>query len=568
MSEIEFDDACSWPRRLLHVPTMTSWPWAPENRYGSYSSPKYNAVSYTWGRWQVTDPEEMVKVEYLPVKGVDWIIPRIDPEARFKVAEFQAMVDDTMNSHPSASDQEKIDFLWLDIACIDQTNAEKNAREVGRQAKIFQGATNTYIWLSHKKAFIQSWAPQFDVQFGMMCKDNFYVEVDLHSWMSTTIGLIKKLFDDPWFSSLWTLQEAFLCPNACLIFRDAGKNDFDYCSLKHICQSLLAVRDAVRHDDKIRAIDLQYSLSDLINQTGLLDAVNGNPMSLLMASRKRTAKHEEDHIYGIMQVFGFQLGKSAPDAIRGYEYSLEELTDQLGEAILLQNPILSQLHIHTSAVKHGRAWRFSDSSVVPEDSQPFFQIIQHGDFTYHAKLSTIKRPDGILWGRFSGPVALFKNFATRLTKDWPGSWVLGSARLMLDKVHSADVYVETNGSLAKVIWLKKHLPETIIILLALTHPTHQDEGQKVNLGSKQWAMGLLVSPGNDSNSKAHEPQFWRRVGFFIWSVESQRLAAEIALEPIKALAKEVQEAPAPVFKELPYLRGDDPIWQSMDGIFG
>jgi hypothetical protein len=134
---------------------------------------------------------------------------------------------------------------------------------------------------------------------------------------------------------------------------------FDYCSFKHICELLFTVRGALRYNDKIRRIDLQYGLSDLINKTWLLDAIQGNHMGLLMASRNRTTEYEDDRVYGIMQVFGFQLGKSAPEAISGYKYSLDDLSDQLGEVLLLQSPILSQLHVHTSAVEHGKAWRLA-----------------------------------------------------------------------------------------------------------------------------------------------------------------------------------------------------------------
>jgi hypothetical protein len=177
------------------------------------------------------------------------------------------------------------------------------------------------------------------------------------------------------------------------------------------------VRGALSYNDKISRIDRKYGLSDLINKTGLLDAIKGNPMGLLMASRNRTTEYEDDRVYDIMQVFDFQLGKSASDAISGYNYSLDDLSDQLGEALLLQSPILSQLHVHTSEVKHGKAWRFSDSSVVPEHTKLFFQNMQYdGDFTHYAILSTLRTRDGMLLGQFYGPTVLFTTFAARLTK--------------------------------------------------------------------------------------------------------------------------------------------------------
>src|SRR5450432_689397 len=38
---MEFDNNANWPRRLLHVPTMTSYKWAPGNNYGRWKEPAY-----------------------------------------------------------------------------------------------------------------------------------------------------------------------------------------------------------------------------------------------------------------------------------------------------------------------------------------------------------------------------------------------------------------------------------------------------------------------------------------------------------------------------------------------
>lgn len=45
-----------WPQRLLHVPTMTSYEWQPGHCYGpSKPKPEYRAISYTWGRWKISE---------------------------------------------------------------------------------------------------------------------------------------------------------------------------------------------------------------------------------------------------------------------------------------------------------------------------------------------------------------------------------------------------------------------------------------------------------------------------------------------------------------------------------
>jgi hypothetical protein len=41
------------------------------------------------------------------------------------------------------------------------------------------------------------------------------------SWILRSRTALDNLFIDPWFTSLWTLQEAFLCPNAYLLGREA-----------------------------------------------------------------------------------------------------------------------------------------------------------------------------------------------------------------------------------------------------------------------------------------------------------------------------------------------------------
>jgi hypothetical protein len=181
-----------------------------------------------------------------------------------------------------------------------------------------------------------------------------------------------------------------------------------------------------------------------------------------------------------------------------------------------------------------------------------------GDIGHRAKLSTLKTSVGMLLGQFAGPAVLFTNFAARLIKHWSGSWDLGDARLMLDKVLSADSYVKTNQrSLNQAAWFVKHLPKTIIVLLELKRPGHQDGSKDSKHVSGQWEIGL--SPGQDSSSEPQKSQFWKRVGVFIWSVEFQRQAAGIALDPIKALIREVEEDVTPVLRNYLILRGDDPI---------
>ncbi len=86
-------------------------------------------------------------------------------------------------------------FAWVDVACIPQQGAGEDLQreadeEIGHQAGIFAKAHRAYIWL-----YGLSTQQLSDAVDGLHNGDWHYAKV---------------LFEDPWFTSLWTLQEAFL----------------------------------------------------------------------------------------------------------------------------------------------------------------------------------------------------------------------------------------------------------------------------------------------------------------------------------------------------------------------
>lgn len=130
---------------------MQSRAWLPGNRYGDAVVPRYNAISYTWGRFELqqnSDPS----VSGLEVGGVEWRIPRIDPSHSTK-EQFRTVVQAATHISPGyyedTKDREDVEFVWLDVACIAQRFNKTTMLEIGRQAMIFSNATCVYVWLSH-----------------------------------------------------------------------------------------------------------------------------------------------------------------------------------------------------------------------------------------------------------------------------------------------------------------------------------------------------------------------------------------------------------------------------------
>lgn len=60
-----------------------------------------------------------------------------------------------------------------------------------------------------------------------------------------------------------------------------------------------------------------------------------------------------------MQVFGLRLGKSTPGADPARIFTLEELEDELGAALMESDPAMSQLYVHTIRPPLGKGWRVS-----------------------------------------------------------------------------------------------------------------------------------------------------------------------------------------------------------------
>ncbi|KAL5040736.1 hypothetical protein BDW71DRAFT_212852 [Aspergillus fruticulosus] len=374
-----------WPGRLLHVPSMTSFEWEPDNIYGGIKEPKYAVFSYTWGRREVP----WSSGASLPIKNVPWTIPCIDP-ARFSMTQFQRAIQQAA---------EGVDYVWLDVACIDQVDEAAKADQVGKQAGIFIGAEHQYVWL-HGAPVLQLQAlmdgimhladrlsgdethevsfPGFPelthvVHYG--ADRGFAPCIHEPEWLQAVASTARAKFQDPWFSSLWTLQECYLGRNATLLSREgetATRQGFGDHGFETLVNSFGKIKKAIierlsqlrreRPAIKNAAVQIEH-LEEIVELLSLLalQAWDFQPLIYCAASR-RIASNPLDQVYGIMQVFGLRLGKAAePEK----DFTLAELQDQLSLALLEVDPVNSQYFVHDVEPAVGEAWRLSKSMRIP-----------------------------------------------------------------------------------------------------------------------------------------------------------------------------------------------------------
>lgn len=546
-----------WPRRLLHVPSMRSYPWRHGAWYGNVKEPRYNAISYTWGRFQLCDGDELITGEQpsgLKVHGVDWDIPRVDP-AHFTPEQLREILRAAMHVSQGyffvrtdrvavPETRDAVEFVWVDIACIDQRFNTTSMLEIGRQAQIFSRAECVYIWLSRTSTEIlrQLWQ-----EYNAMNKDlykayrqayvpgsHFKARLD-EAWLHGAVETIETLTHDPWFGSLWTLQEAFICRRAVYLSRDgdvaqgeAHVRDDNIFTLRTTVLTIAAIFDIARKEAERCGTALVFPswhrLRHLFRSLGFEALSEENPMALYNAATLRRPKRETDRIYGIMQVFGFRLGESDPAAEPGVQFTLAELEEQLGAALVQFNPILSQSFINADGFRAmGEGWRPGPRAMTPRQEQldSMAMVRWEPQETITSCQMECRRHVGVLWGHVAGLACsfdLFQQYRSRVESElekedpalvnYTSSWMaLDSAPDLFPGLSREADYSTTTAVQGLLSTLSGRSSVKIL------HLGYWPDDRSLNNNyNAEIHYGLILQ------QHEHIPSPWRRLGIATWRI--------------------------------------------------
>ena len=540
-----------WPRRLLYVPEMQSYPRQEGDKYREDNQPRYNIITYTWGRWQRPFGEG----EAIHVNGISWHIPAVDPSI-FSAESFESILKRVAQG---------VDWVWVDVACIDQEDPIEGADEIGRQAGIFAGADELFVWLHHSpisrlQQFVDllfDIADRAETLYEDMVEFAYVSDSEASStgstftphlvldeeWRDQVMESLNILDRDPWFSSLWTLQEAFLRSDATLLSKEGmGPIRKGYVGVfySHLLIAWNQINDTIKRSlkdfpDEISP-EIGESLGTMIKHMERLGLdARTNPVALYSAAGHRTATRENDRIYGIMQVLGLRLGKSA---IPEKEYSLAELEIQFATALNAKSPIWAQLFIHTSPQPPGRHWCISQTSQAPE-CLSFSRIFPRSECAIDLN------PDGN--PTFTGKECSFVEMGTawkegRRQRPRPKNSFWGSITrsgeyplelIALDLGHFTERYIPTdlrqienelshaNQDLRDLL-ISNHGESLKLFLLGKVHSLAEeleanelsDEEEQIDYDLQEndaW-IGMIVRPVDLAGEIS-----WQRVGLAIWS---------------------------------------------------
>lgn len=500
-----FDAEGPWPRRLVHVPTMTSHKWKPGNVYAGVANPSYAVISYTWGRWRIRDPLSLPAVTALQINDVPWAVPRVDPD-HFSAETFghvlKLVCGMSMGEEGDVPGDEASPFVWVDVGCIPQwRNSVVADSEIGRQARIFRGAKRAFVWLTTGNV-----ADLSTIQKKVRAGKSSDVLEDL--------GALGRLLEDPWFSSLWTLQESFLQADAYVLTSPPAElsvEDLNREGLMTLHGLRWFARNAVRvlqDRSHIEGCSPEFVVGFLasLSRAGLTSAMS-SPMETLACAQLRTSSFELDRVYGIMQIFGdeFRVGKARVAATKSsspagtttnQSFTLPELERELGTLILEQKTLVSQAFRHNEAPLAGTAWRICGraAALSVELLAALSEKNNEEIARPHAILSTCVR-DSITWATFKGKTCRFDEMLSCLKSLDVTSYVdvyldAGPDRSMLSE--SVETLVQHFGSESlMLLWISSVSPGDVHYALVLLKPG--PEALAVHKTRRRWHAGLDVT---------------------------------------------------------------------------
>ncbi|EFX00045.1 hypothetical protein CMQ_7047 [Grosmannia clavigera kw1407] len=514
-----------WPLRLLHIPTRTSVRRHSAHDYRDptgkvHQRPQYSILSYTWGRFKVDGGET------LAVEGVDWQIPAINPE-HFTAAAFQRVIDERLGS-------DAIEWAWIDVACIDQRPGNPDmAIEIGNQASIFNKAAHAFVWLTSIVGGRET-AIKDIVSFGVELRnfidhgktDNGLSLLDVVARLRTAFDTV---FEDPWFSSLWTLQEIVMRKDAMAISLAAEKLTWDGTDAMHffmfvntaqnVWQDVLALIDRA---GRLRYADAYaYKPSSPVHEhvsriqqwllsTGFYYLDTDNPNVQYGTAKYRNTEHDEDRIYAIMQLYSLRVGKAAqPDLAPELYPGFAQLELEFADAINQCCPMLGQMFTHTACDVPRHTWCITRDSTVPDS------LMDYRDPRPLGRISLVESGTAVAHGR----CCLLADLNELLTSPGRRDLSSTSAQLHLDEYMRKAL--DPSPALAwHIRW------DNTVLMPKLLRRYGRENLVLLHLGSLRWPecgkeerrrqVALLLSPVHPTTPNAVIGKTYFRYGLYTW----------------------------------------------------
>ncbi|CAG8598955.1 8752_t:CDS:1 [Diversispora eburnea] len=246
-------------------------------------------------------------------------------------------------------------YVWMDMFCIDQSDAVTKGAEIARMAHYYSWSHSTIIFLD------------IDLSLSglVLAKENYYVKtldsLTMRNKLLTIAGLRQPLICNEWFTRVWTLQEWMLAQKVRICLIDSAQMDVNYAFLSYDFLNALmtfdekVLYDCITQEDRKNALKLYSNLgrSEFIDYTNSMFELRRYDSSLSASSAiqlggRRFCKNEQDKIVGV-------IGLTGISAVRSYPSSLTEaLENFIQESIAIGD---YSLIVGPYSTNHNLGWR-------------------------------------------------------------------------------------------------------------------------------------------------------------------------------------------------------------------
>lgn len=219
---------------------------------------------------------------------------------------------------------------WIDALCIDQTNHSERTHQLSTMRLIFEQAANTTIWLGpaieqHFPLAVK-WLKRLGSDESLHLDPEMGVHAEVegkHILSPEIIAGCQALFDNPWWSRIWTVQEWILSRHAVFQYGHHLVDNLvvqkSYANWKlHETKAGCCYAYMMRHPEW-QETKAYNSPDDAIFTPECLDNI---PLPYILSSfrKSRKATDPRDRIYGMLGLARFQYENAV---VADYAQSVE-----------------------------------------------------------------------------------------------------------------------------------------------------------------------------------------------------------------------------------------------------
>jgi len=456
--------------------------------------------------------------------------------------------------------------MWLDVACTKFHDRESRLdEEVSRQREIFSGASQSFIWLSRTEtqSLNTIWKELLEISNSFWGdKEALRAADDIAEILiARALPTMKRLLEDPWFTSLWTLQEAIANPDAILLsangipsvlqnhasiaFEDSSQAEIwyqdstssvrilpirelkfgprteiqdypiTYVTLRHLVHISKTILDvAIACAQPSNGVE---DLKNLIEQSGLSSFASFNVMRLWKVAQDRHEQNHGDQIeYIHKHILGFPSGLGTP--FSEHPKSASRIEEYFSIQLMCHFPVLSQLFVRTRICEEPGSWIFSKDCTLPDVDLIFTCFEKYIPLLEVSIFTTQTTVDGL---EFTGYSVNFSSAMESLSQSSGTSRLLGISfdavtdcpsmtafptrqPLRLPNKEIWHVSTERKSQIIRLFDLHVHGSDVRLLLLA--------RAGGLQVSSPALGMGLIIRQKTEGA--------WQRLGWCYWTFES------------------------------------------------